>query len=431
MPSEYLRKRRPLRAGPAKTPQMWERLGTATSFLSSVVLASVALVINCRVQQQQDDNAKWLATIQQQTQAAQLAATRAAQFSEHQLQESKFTADLLQSILDRNPSRRILTISVLRHSVSQSLYEDVLGFVANGDTDPKVRVFALKLLGRENNPALTTFLGHVALDAAKPITERREAVASISAIGLGSISRKCEQEISNATQCHKQYPAGCSTGGHYDTYVNYLKNRVIEPQATARVLTAAELSRLDRSIPSTLTRDNRALFIQTLTTLGEGSIVELTGYLYAASAMGATSANCQLKSPSDRSWGLRVGSRPELAAQIANNPQADQTELRKDTIIAEITPHTRSAFHPGWSLELLRSLIGKRIRLRGQLILNTLHLDPRDVCSMAGADLAHCWRRSAWEVHPVAELFVCQSDGDCPDVSAGWQPLEGPTTTSN
>jgi hypothetical protein len=36
-----------------------------------------------------------------------------------------------------------------------------------------------------------------------------------------------------------------------------------------------------------------------------------------------------------------------------------------------------------------------------------------------------CWRRTAWEIHPVMQFFVCNDGASCTaDSDAGWLPLD-------
>ena len=440
-----------------KKRDWWDRASILSGFLSSVVIATLGLLLTSRFQMQQDattraindaqrKSAETIVELQQKTATsiaesqtrssqdiaalqqataraiadAQVAAGKTAQEAQQRLQESRFTADLFQYILDKDPNRRIFGISVLRRSVAQTLYEDVLDQVATGDEDARVRVIALRLLGRSGNPAVTPVLGRVAVDATRSQAERQEAISSIVALDANARAQICAEGLESALECHKRYPSGCSSSGKYDPYLNLLKNQMPTPTTkSVRVLNLADFVGLESRVPSGLGIGNRVSYLDSLTSLGEGQIVEVVGYLYAARAGGRISANCQLPDVNDTTWTLSVGFEANLTDRLGGG-----LAFRQQTIVAAMTPHVRAQFHSEWTLEKLLSVLNRQVRIKGQLILNTEHMRPRDDCGAPNANHETCWRASAWEIHPVIELMVCSSADPCTAESSDWRTLE-------
>src|SRR5215472_11687532 len=106
---------------------------------------------------------------------------------------------------------------------------------------------------------------------------------------------KCEEPLEGFEACHSKYPAGCSTGGKYDPYLNLLKNQTAFTGAPVRFLTGqSDFVALEKKIPSDLGKDNHADDKDALAQAGEGKLHGVIGYLYDAKPEDKESSNCEL-----------------------------------------------------------------------------------------------------------------------------------------
>ena len=226
---------------------------------------------------------------------------------------------------------------------------------------------------------------------------------------------QCDESVKDARTCHALFPSGCSASGRYDAFLNTLKNQLPSPNMSiVREARVDDLVSLEHRLP-TITRDNHEQNEQLLRRMGEGQIWAVTGYLTSARREGAESANCQLKDEDS----------VDIMLSIAPNAVTDSsgaTSSRRNALIAEITPHYRLQFHPQWSLQQLRGLIGKHVKVVGQLLLDSEHLRPVDDCAQTNAESNRCWRASAWELHPVLRIYVCDAS-DCANEEA-WKSVD-------
>jgi len=92
-------------------------------------------------------------------------------------------------------------------------------------------------------------------------------------------------------------------------------------------------------------------------------------------------------------------------------------------VVLEMTPYYREQFHPAWTLGKVQSVIGRQVRLTGQLMIDNVHHKPADDCGLADADSSKCWRASTWEVHPVTNFQVCNVDHSDAN-STNWVELD-------
>lgn len=115
----------------------------------------------------------------------------------------------------------------------------------------------------------------------------------------------------------------------------------------------------------------------------------ITGYVIAVTEGSIETSNCHAKDALHRDTHL----------QIALTRRATATQA----IVVEVTPRWRTAAKAAgldWSTAALKTLIGKRVRVTGWLLLDAEHLN----ASAHTHKGAHNWRASAWEVHPVTAL---------------------------
>jgi len=179
-------------------------------------------------------------------------------------------------------------------------------------------------------------------------------------------------------------------------------------------------------------KQRQKTFAKKLAALGEGDFFGVIGYLYYAEKGGIETCNCKLKNPSDRDFHLGVGFDLALATKIADGDVKAQsaqgqppTEAEQRSIIVEMTPHYRAKYHSTWTLPKMENLVGRQVKVIGQLLLDNEHNDPNQNCAFDNADESSCWRGSTWEIHPVTRFFVCTNTSPCTAESDdGWTELD-------
>lgn len=145
----------------------------------------------------------------------------------------------------------------------------------------------------------------------------------------------------------------------------------------------------------------------------ENQLVSFTGYLVLAYPGPPESTNCGSTDYHD--WHLEVFAQPSDHPPQPGDPTP---------IICEITPRTQSAiFRDGTRLQSLAAFIrapdlsyeptghpARKIRVIGNLLWDDDHNGSADVgptVRTVGANKYHNpWRRTAWEIHPVAKIEV-------------------------
>jgi len=248
----------------------------------------------------------------------------------------------------------------------------------------------------------------------KPVTEDPNAAV------------KCEEGLENYTECHASYPTGCSPTGNYDGYLNTLKNQH-PPRNSAAVklfTSLADYHDLESRTPSTLAKGNHFSLKDDLAKMGEMQEYGVIGYLYYAKQEGAESSNCELTAPDDTDYHIGIGFDQNVAAAAAPGGKptdADKTAMKETAVVVEMTPQYRADFAPEWTIDALKKVLGKQVRVVGQLMADNEHNVPKDNCGLAGHGPA-CWRASIWELHPVTSFQWC-SAGDCTKDASGWVDL--------
>lgn len=251
--------------------------------------------------------------------------------------------------------------------------------------------------------------------------------------GDSNASVKCEDGIENFRGCHPAYPTGCSGSGNYDGYLNFLKNQ--EPARGSnpvKLLTsAADYQNLNSQTPTGLTKSNHFDFKDDLAKMGEGQEYGVIGYLYYVKQEGAESSNCELTSPDDTDFHIGIGFDKSVAAAVANPSKetaADTLAVKETAVVVEMTPQYRADLAPVWTTDALKKILGKQVRVVGQLMADNEHNNTKDNCGLP-AHGATCWRASIWELHPVTSFQYCKVD-DCTNDAASWVDLGAEAETS-
>jgi len=241
----------------------------------------------------------------------------------------------------------------------------------------------------------------------------------------------CADDIEGVQGCHDIYPTGCSPTGKYDPYLNLLKNQLPQPTVPAiRTLTQADYADLDANLPKDLKKSNHADFKDDLAKIGEGKIHAVIAYLYYAKSTGQESSNCEESDPDTVDYHIGIGFDPKLAAKaVGKVSSADHKKMQQTGYIIEMTPHYRREYKNEWSLDELKPVLGRMVRVTGQLMNDNEHNTPKDNCYPSVT--ATCWRASTWELHPVTRFQVCNNEqNSCDDKSADWVDLEDYTPPS-
>jgi hypothetical protein len=281
---------------------------------------------------------------------------------------------------------------------------EALSSIANSKQDTNQQAFsALSVIASTSPQNRTT-----AIQALTNVTEKNIEAA------------KCS-EVDDFKACHAKYPTGCGIVGQYDAYLNLLKNQVLSPNPqVTRFLKEQDFAALDRTIPQGASRSNHEVFAGQLSQLGEGKIVGVVGYLYDAVAAGPDTSNCELKGAENVNFHLSVGFEPVTVTQAGAR---DRVALEQTSIIAQVTPYARSIYHPSWTLENLRSLAGRKVKILGQLLFNNSHSTVWDDCGLPGANRHSCWRLSAWELTRVIQISICLNE-NCTPESKDWTDFQ-------
>jgi|SRR5271166_15046 len=248
------------------------------------------------------------------------------------------------------------------------------------------------------------------------------------------VAAQCGDDIADFQACHANYRTGCSKAAGYDAYLNYLKNDTPSaPDGVIAYLDQPAIDNLNTNTPSALGQgNNHASFEDELNDLGEGTQRGIIGYLYYFESTGAESSNCELTGPDKEGrnvdFHIGIGFDQHLTSQVNNTtPAKPPKELEQNSIVVEMTPHYRAQFHDGtWTLANLTPALGHKVRVVGQLLVDSEHNKPSDNCALQGtaAQANHCWRYSIWELHPVTIFEYCQDDS-CTEASGHWIPIGG------
>lgn len=248
--------------------------------------------------------------------------------------------------------------------------------------------------------------------------------------------------ITDSDSCHHSYAEGCtnsSRSGTYDAYLSYLKNLTPKPDtAESRVVAVftslQDFQNLDKkSIDLDIGRQRQKDFAGDLADIGQGNFYAVIGYLYYAIPGGIETCNCKLTDPDDRDYHIGIGFDAATAGKIADGTITKThsgtgqrpTAIEQSAIIVEMTPHYRAKYHSSWTLSGVQQLVGRQVKVIGQLLVDNEHNEAAQNCAFPDAVKSTCWRASAWEIHPVAKFYVCTSGASCAaDATDGWTEID-------
>lgn len=238
-------------------------------------------------------------------------------------------------------------------------------------------------------------------------------------------------------QCHDNFADGCSQAKKpgYDAYLDFLKDQDPDPSlASSKTLGQTDFPALEKKLPKALNSNNHSTFASAFAGDGEGNIHTVIAFLYFAEDTGAGSppnsetCNCKLTTAGTFDYHLGIGFDSALAAIAKTHPsQTDpaMTKLQKASVVAEMTPFTRSSRHPKWTIDRVAALQGQQIKVVGQLINDNDHFNKNDDCGFP-KHTSKCWRSTIWEIHPITQFFACTASGGCTESSpdSDWTSLD-------
>jgi hypothetical protein len=123
---------------------------------------------------------------------------------------------------------------------------------------------------------------------------------------------------------------------------------------------------------------------------------------------------------------LYVGFDPDIAKQLRDKKVfrgAAKSALNREAVIVEMTPQFREQFEADWTFDNINALIGRQVKISGQLLIDNEHNIPTQNCGLPDADQSKCWRASAWELHPVTQFWVCPNDS-CEINGTAWVSVQ-------
>lgn len=243
--------------------------------------------------------------------------------------------------------------------------------------------------------------------------------------GARAAKTPCATDLAHCT------PIGCAKKGTPHAIFNELKRRTTDAAGaaitrdTARAVTFEDLRALqaaaDAALPDAkeLTRSQRDRLVSLSVasgTLGEGTGVKLIGFIApdhgtpssGAHPGGVESVNCRLAKPEDRDVHIPIVARPE-------QPECEG-------VVVEPIPQTR-AEHPSWTTGPMRQLAHQKklVMFVGPLFWDNEHEVNPDCGHLKSGQPK---RMSLWEIHPVTELYVCDSGACTANDHAGWRKVD-------
>jgi hypothetical protein len=215
-------------------------------------------------------------------------------------------------------------------------------------------------------------------------------------------------------------PNGCGKEGSTQALVNQAKRR-LPTETAATFLSFDDLKALQDQTNDAvgqhveLDADGRAKltgFTVTDGTVGEGSLVQLSGFISTGAKPHPNtgeSVNCKFTQAQNNDYHINIAAKP--------------TDTELAGVVVEMVPWDRN---PGWTLKKLLDVQTKKLRVlvQGGLFYDNLHFVNADPSHVLGGQPK---RFALWEIHPVTGFFVCgRSNGNCDPANPddNWTAME-------
>lgn len=250
-------------------------------------------------------------------------------------------------------------------------------------------------------------------------------------VGSDVVPVVCGESIEDYQACHSAYPTGCSPSGKYDAYLNEFKNYTTfkDPGVQTWFTSLDQLQTLESKLPDGLGKSNHGDYLTQLSSLGEGKIHGVVGYLYSAKPEQMESSNCELPDDADHEnvdFHIYVGFDAQIAARLKNGESIPGKQTNPISVIVEMTPQYRGEFHPEWTIDAVKQHIGEEVRVEGQLMVDNEHYVQGQDCGISNPP-GNCFRATVWELHPITDFKVCSSGTCTASSEEGWQDIGGST----
>jgi uncharacterized protein YgiM (DUF1202 family) len=210
-------------------------------------------------------------------------------------------------------------------------------------------------------------------------------------------AKKSEPCATSLDQCPL---SGCENPESPHGLLNITKRHLL-PDGTPETLTFAQLRTLQRStdlkgiVQGADIHDRsvlKDLDIGEGRTVSEGALVEVVGFISPDRTLGpgsAESVNCRLKKVNEN----------DVHIPVAEDSEGSEF----DSLVVEPIPQDRP---PTWNVALWKQIQtdGTKIRVRGQLLYDNLHLVNDNPEHPQGTEPK---RFTLWEVHPITAIFEC------------------------
>jgi hypothetical protein len=168
---------------PKKIPKalrdLWDKADTIAKFLSSVVIATVGILITWSIQRTQIDTNRNIAE-------AQIRAAEVKAQDERRFQENQMSVQLVNHLISADEIQRQIAIITLRQSVPPQVYDSIVQVLARRDQDSGVRTEAIKQLAASRSPQVTQTLRAIVADYDRPTSERQLAARATEQVILTS-----------------------------------------------------------------------------------------------------------------------------------------------------------------------------------------------------------------------------------------------------
>ena len=165
---------------PDKQRDNWDKLSIISTFLSSVVIAVIGILISTTIQRTQ-------VKISKANMQAQLRLEQQKTDNAKALQEGQLASELVNHLISEDPLRREIAIIALSQITTNNLYNRIVGVLAKNDTSKNVRIAAIQQLGNSNATSSWGTLLEISNDPKKPPIERDLAKQSTRRIALSSV----------------------------------------------------------------------------------------------------------------------------------------------------------------------------------------------------------------------------------------------------
>jgi hypothetical protein len=257
---------------------------------------------------------------------------------------------------------------------------------------------------------------------AKAPTQEPTAIARSADVESTGFSQVCSSPNFPSDIATAMDSSSCSVSGNggAETWQNEAKNNfcpsgdasnptlISIPELVALQTKAQEISNINFGNPRSHPLTSKAGPVQDrapLVSLGEGSAVQLVGYVKIARQEGAESVNCGSNVPNEPAY-------HDIHISIVLSP-ADQ---ECSGVVVEMTPHHRPE---EWTAALLNQVAsaGLLVRVTGQRMFDSSHTPCQNGTAIKGDPS----RISLWEIHPIYRFEVCPQ-GNCS--TGGWVRLE-------